>query len=393
MVCPHTGETFTPPWTRSPSGHVVAEPVVESPKAKGRFMTSAFGAASGLATPSADRPLARNTSSRFDGGRNFANKLWNATRFAVGILEQAPGEGPAASPSGARLPSGTRLEDRWILAVVRRALARLDASLGEFQFSQVAEVLYDFAWRDFCDWYLEAIKPSVRDDARQRQVLRSVLEVLLRMLHPVCPFVTEALWPHLRATGPGGLRGLPLADSPLVATAAWPAIDASLDDDDAVATFERVRTLVSLVRTLRGERNVPPKKKLRLLVSPSVEALARAAGGLVEHLAGLEVVESLGAGATPPAGAAAIAFEGSEVWLDGLVEAGDLAGERARLEKLIAQRRGQVSGFEAKLSNPGYLAKAKPETVEETRRLHAAAAADLDAAQRALGALGGREPS
>jgi len=381
MVCPFTGETFVPPWTRSPSGHVVAEPVVESPAAPGRFMTSAYGAASGVAEPSAERPLARNTSSRFDVGRNFANKLWNATRFATGMLA-TPGAGPDVSLDGAALV------DRWILSSLRRAVARFDEALGAFQFNAAAEVLYDFAWRDFCDWHLEAIKPTVRDDARQRQVLRTVLDALLRMVHPVCPFVGETLWPHLRATGPAGLAGLRLADAPLLATAAWPALDASFDDPAAEETFERVRTLVSAIRTLRGERNVPPRKRLRLLAPPAVLELAEASGGLVEHLAGLDAIEAFAAGSTPPAAAAAIAFEGAECWLDGLVDEADLGAERSRLEKVVAQLEGRIGGFEKKLSNPGYLAKAKPELVEETRRLHAEAIADLEAARRALATMG-----
>ena len=382
MVCPYTGETFTPPWTKSPSGHVVAEPVVESPKAKGRFMTSAYGAASGVATPTEEKPLARNTSSRFDQGRNFANKLWNATRFAVGILGESKAAGASASIAGARL------EDRWILATLRQALARLDEALDQYQFSAAAEALYDFAWRDFCDWYLEAIKPSVREDARQRQVLRSVLDALLRMLHPVCPFVTETLWPHLQATGPAGLAEMPLGESSLCAVAAWPACGDALADAEAIATFERVRSLVSLIRTLRGERNVPPKKRLRLLAPAAVIDLAASSGGLVEHLAGLESIERFDGGAAP-AGSAAIAFEGSELRLDGIVDEADLGEERKRLEKLVGSLRGRISGFEAKLSNPGYLAKAKPELVQETSGLLDRSRSDLEAAERALASLGG----
>ncbi len=381
MVCPHTGETFTPPWTRSSSGHIVAEPVVESPKAPGKFMVSVYGAASGAATPSDDRPLARNTSSRFDQGRNFANKLWNATRFALGILAEAPAAGPSASLSEARL------EDRWIVATLRQALGRLDTALDHYQFNAAADALYDFAWRDFCDWYLEAIKPTVRDDPRQRQVLRSVLDALLRMLHPICPFVTETLWPHLRAVGAAGLAELELADCECCAVAAWPVATERLDDAAALATFERVRTLVSQIRTVRGERNVPPKKRLRLLASAAVLELAASAGGLVEHLAGLEAIERLDG--EPPAGSAAIAFEGSELRLDGIVDESSLGEERARLEKLVKSLRGRISGFEAKLSNPGYLAKAKPELVEETRTLLEQSRLDLEAAERALASISG----
>jgi valyl-tRNA synthetase len=133
---------------------------------------------------------------------------------------------------------------------------------------------------------------------------------------------------------------------------------------------------------------VPPKKRLRLLAPSAVLELAAAAGGLVEHLAGLESIERWEQGEAP-AGSAAIAFEGSELRLDGIVDAADLGEERKRLEKLVASLKGRISGFEAKLSNPGYLAKAKPELVEETRGLLDRSKSDLEAAERALGSLGG----
>ncbi len=379
MVCPFSGEIFSPPTTTTAAGHVVAAPRIESPKVPGRFMVSAYGVFSGLATPSEAEPLARNTSSRFDAGRNFANKLWNATRFAIGILDSAAAAGPATRVGDARLA------DRWIVATLAEALRRQNAAMEAFQFHAVAETLYDFAWRDFCDWYLEAVKPTVRDDPRQRQVLRTVLETLLRMLHPVCPFVTETLHASLRRCGEAGLAEIPLADATLLATADWPRIDAAAEDAEALAAFERLRGLVSAIRTLRGERNVPPRRRIRLLAPPAVLGLIAQSEGLVEHLAGLESVGPIGA--SRPATAAALAFEGQELWLDGLLDAGDLSAERARLEKAVADRERAIAGFERKLGNPGYLAKAKPELVEETRSLHAAAVADLEAARRALAAL------
>jgi valyl-tRNA synthetase len=379
LVDPWSGEAFTPKTIVTAAGHVVAAPLQESTAKPGAKMVSGYGAASGTATPTDETPLARNTSSRFDVGRNFANKVWNATRFALGNL--ADGTGEAADP--ATLP----LVDRWILARLAASVRSIEGSLANYRFNEVADALYDFLWRDLCDWYLEAIKPTVRGDARQRRVLRTVLDQALRLLHPVCPFVTERLWTSVEETGPGGLPGVPAPASPLLCIAAWPTPDPRLDSAATVAEFARVQALVDAIRTKRGERQVPPKRKIAMFAPPSVLDLAARAGGVVEHLVGLEKIGL--PPATPPADGVPLAFEGGEVLLSGLVDAVDAGAERARLEKTIADRERQAAGFHAKLSNPGYLAKAKPELIEETRAKLAEAEADIAAARRLLATLGG----
>jgi valyl-tRNA synthetase len=378
LVDPWSGEAFAPRTVVTAAGHVVAAPWQDSPSSPGRKMVSGYGAASGTATPTDGTPLARNTSSRFDAGRNFANKVWNATRFALGNL--ADGTGEAADP--ASLP----LVDRWILARLAATARSIGTSLATYRFSEVADALYDFLWRDFCDWYLEAIKPTVRGDAGQRRTLRTVLDQGLRLLHPVCPFVTETLWPAVQATGPGGLPGVPAPPSELLCVAAWPTPDPRLDAAATVAEFGRVQALVEAIRTKRGERQVPPKRKIAMFAPRPVLELVVKAGGVVEHLAGLERVAELPP--TPPADGVPLAFEGGEVLLSGLVDAVDAGAERARLEKTIADRERQAAGFRGKLDNPGYLAKAKPELVEETRAKLADAEADIAAARRLLASLG-----
>ena len=140
-------------------------------------MVSGFGAATGVATPTAETPLARNTSARFDLGRNFANKLWNATRFALSNLAQASPESK---------PESLTLLDRWMLARLERATRLVDEAIADYEFHRVAEALYDLVWRDFCDWYLEGIKPTIRTNATQQAILASTLDAILRLLHPVC---------------------------------------------------------------------------------------------------------------------------------------------------------------------------------------------------------------
>jgi valyl-tRNA synthetase len=377
MVDPHSGETFTPEYTRSPSGHQVAAPVQKSPKHSGRAMVSSYGAASGLAMPSDAQPLARNTSSRFDLGRNLATKLWNATRFA---LANAPA--PAGSVDLAKRPA----LDRWIVSRVARAVQRADAALAEYRFSEYTAACYDALWRDFCDWYLEAAKPSAKADPERQAVMLACLDAIVRLLHPAMPFVTEALWPALCARRAGEVQGLALPRSRLLATAAWPSATPSLVDPAVEGEFARMQALVDAIRNIRGERQVSPKRRIRLCASGRAASLCRASDGLVEALAGLETVAD--ATARGP-GATAFPFEGEECWLDGLVDQVDAGAERARLEKVIAERRRAVQGCQGKLGNAGYVAKAPPKVVEETRAMLAAAEADLAAAERALRELGG----
>ncbi|MFO0963112.1 MAG: valine--tRNA ligase [Phycisphaerales bacterium] len=380
VLDPHSGQIFAPRTITDAAGYTVAAPIQESPADPSKKMVTAYGAATGAAVPTPEMPLARNISARFDVGRNFANKVWNATRFALGNL----GESAAATPTD--LPMKDRpLCDRWIIARLGEAVAAYDRAIAGYRFSEAGEAMYDFVWREFCDWYLEAIKPTVRTDPAQQQVLRTVLDASLRLLHPAMPFITEQLWPAVQATGAAGVAGVSLPGSPLCATAAWPRIAPAAADTAAQETFARVQTLVESIRTLRGERQVPPKRRITLLAPEPVRALAAQAGGVIEALAGLDRVDGLPN--ARPAGAVALAFEGHELLLVNLVDAVDAGAERARLEKVIADRTRAAAGFEAKLGNAGYLAKAKPELVEETRRMLAEAKADIEAARRAVDAL------
>ncbi|MCP3905353.1 MAG: class I tRNA ligase family protein, partial [Planctomycetes bacterium] len=379
-VCPHCDEAFHPKEITTPAGYRVAAPRLTCP-ACSKEMTSPYGQASGTAEPTADAPLARNTSSKFDLGRNFANKVWNATRFALGNLDSVAG----ATDADQGLDD-LALVDRWIVNRLHRTLHAVEDAVAEYQFNVYAEAMYDLIWRDFCDWYLEAIKPTVRDDPRQQQVLRTVLNAALRMLHPIAPFVTEALWPHVTAAGPAGLDGVRLADAPLLAGAAWPDIDCRVHDEDAESRFTRMQAITNAIRNLRGERQVPPKRRITLHAPTEIVAFIDAGGGVVETLAGLEGVgESAG---ERPADAIPLPFEGEELLLSGLADAVDLDAERARLVKEVAVREKAVEGFRRKLTNEGYLSKAPPSLVQETRDKCADAEAQLAAAQNALVALG-----
>ncbi len=380
LVDPHSGETFGPKWITTSGGYSVADAIQSSPKDPSKKMVSGFGAATGVATPTADMPLARNTSARFDLGRNFANKLWNATRFALSNLA-------AAAADSKEEP--LTLVDRWMLARVAHATQSIEAAIADYEFYRVAEALYDLIWRDFCDWYLESVKPTIRTNATQQRVLAASIDAMLRLLHPVCPFVTETLWASVQSLDAGGknsIAGILLPPARLCAIAAWPICAATLRDAEALAQFERVQALVDAIRRVRGERQVSPKRKVVLLASDSVRALVSSASGVVETLAGIQSVQSVPT--IRPSACVAITFEGSELLLDGLVDAIDNVAEKARLSALITEREKQALGMRLKLSNEGYLAKAKSELIEETRRKLAEAEADISAAERGFAALG-----
>ncbi len=382
MICPHTSVSFTPTFITTSAGHVVAAPVQTSPADPTKTMVSAYGVAAGLVSPSEDTPLALNTSAKFDVGRNFANKVFNATRFA---LRRLSADGAADRAPDVVEQSDLSFVDRWILDRLATTVSTIEVSLGRYQFNQVADTLYDFIWHDVCDRYLEAIKPTVDQRPAQQVVLGSVLDAVLRLLHPVCPFVTESLWPAVSAARFGAVAGVDLPPSTLLAGAAWPVIDATLINPDIRSRFERADALAGAVRVVRSQRNVSPKQQVELHVEPSVAELIEFAGGLVETLAGIGVV--VARGDDRPAGSSALAFEGTEVLVAGLAVDVDLGAERDRITKVLEIKQKQVSGFEGKLSNTGYVTNAPANLVEETRQLLEAAKADLAAAQSALAAL------
>ncbi len=375
MTCPHTGERFIPAFITTAAGHVVAAPIQTSPSDRTKTMVSAYGVANGI-SPTPDVPLARNSSPKFDIGRNFANKVWNATRFA---LKRVPDGSTASEPIDL---AGRPFADRWIIARLDETVADLEQSLARYQFNSYADTLYDFVWHDVCDRYLEMVKPTIDDDRDQQLVLAAVLDAVLRILHPVCPFVTETLWPHVRAARCGDIAGVVLPDAELVAGAAWPIIERSAVDRSATATYARVDALVAQIRTIRANQNVKPRHGISLHVPAPVRELMRVADGVVETLAGIADVVDLDG--DRPVLTVPLAFEGAEVLVSNLAENIDLDAERARLAKTIEAKAAQVAGFEGRLGTPSFVDNAPESVVTETRTRLASAQADLLAARDAL---------
>jgi valyl-tRNA synthetase len=331
----------------------------------------------GEATPTDDMPLARNTSPKFDIGRNFSNKVWNATRFALGRLEGKDNTGLVVNLGEARFA------DRWIIARLYETIASLEKSFATYHFNEVANTLYDFVWRDVCDRYLEAVKSTIDDDPNQQVVLGAVLDAVLRILHPVCPFVSETLWPHVSDVRTGEVAAITLPASELLTLAAWPAVDGETADATIISEFERADALVAAIRVVRSEQQVKPRRMITMHLPLALSPLLAIADGYVESLAGIALVEIGDA----PTGASPLVFEGKQIGLSDMVDAADVGAEIGRLTKKATELKGQVGGLEGRLSNKGYVDNAPAKLVDETRAQLAALKADLEATEAALAAL------
>ncbi|QOV90530.1 valine--tRNA ligase [Humisphaera borealis] len=376
LVCPHTGETFKPQMTTISGGYKVAAPIQSCPSDPKKKIVSSYGYASGQAKPTADMPVAKNTSSKFDLGRNFCNKIWNAARYALGSLEAIGST--LADPTGVD-ESKWSMTDRWIVSRFNRTVAECNQAIADYRFDVYAKSLYDFFWRDLCDWYLEAIKPAMRDSARAPQtanILASLLDGSLRLMHPAIPFITETIWWKLNEVRPQ--RGLPgridCPPSPRLVTAAWPKVgDVS---EAAEHIFPKVQELITGIRQIRNERQVNPKQVVAVSINCPSER-ARSVEMNREVIEGLSLctLKEVGPDVQPPAGAAKLLSAGCEIYVEGLV---DEAAEKVRIEKRREELTKLIAGMEGRLSNEQYLAKAPPKLVQQTKDQMAAMKAELE---------------
>jgi valyl-tRNA synthetase len=297
---------------------------------------------------------------RVEGYRNFATKLWNAARFA-----QANEIGGSTTLEP---PPATLAVNKWIVAEMVRTIQEVDLALADYRFDAAANAIYQFTWSRFCDWYLELIKGGV--DEETRAVAGWVLDQILVVLHPFMPFITEELWHALRDR-----------DHALI-VAKWPMADARALDPAAEAEVEWLIKLVSEVRAAKTELNVPPGARLPYAVrDASAETQAR----LQAHAATIARMARIEPGATD--GQAQIVVD-EAVFVLALGDVIDLAAERARLAKAIAAAEKDRDSLAARLNNPSFTERAKPDAVEKARADHAERAAEAERLRAALGRLG-----
>ncbi|MCA8989935.1 MAG: class I tRNA ligase family protein, partial [Planctomycetaceae bacterium] len=312
--------------------------------------------------PDEGEPVARMVSERFEYGRNFCNKFWNAARFAMLNLEgYTPGKIDFST-----LP----LEDRWILSRLSETVAEVTTCLERYQFDNATRTIRDFTWNEFCDWYLEMIKPRLRDEAQKpeaQRVLVAVLDTLLRMLSPFVPFVAEELWQRLAEFAPE--RGFfePNAAEEAVVIASWPALPKEWIDSTIEARFERLRETVIAVRNVRSVYGIPPGTALKLNVRASAEIAEQmqSISGQFDNLA-KAVLEAAGAEVVCPPGAASFTIGELDGYipLEGVV---DLAAELQRQEKSAEKLKGFISGHAKKLSNEKFVSGAPADVVNNVR--------------------------
>ncbi|HVL83255.1 MAG TPA: valine--tRNA ligase [Pseudonocardia sp.] len=303
------------------------------------------------------------------GSRNFTTKLWNASRFALG------NGASAALP----LPEQPTDADRWILGRLREVREQTDALLEDYQFAKATEGLYHFTWDEFCDWYLELAKAQLADEATAdgtRAVLGHVLDALLKLLHPVIPFVTEVLWTAL--TGEESVVVTP-----------WPVGAGAPADPAAAARVADVQRLVTEVRRFRTEQGIAGGRR----VAARVEGLAAAGlgeagpGGADAALRSLARLDAPGAGFAPTA-TVEVALSGGPVRVE-LDTSGaiDVAAERARLGRDLAAARKELEQADRKLGNPKFTEKAPADVVAGIRGRREAALVDIERVEGRLAAL------
>jgi len=315
---------------------------------------------------------------RVEAGRNFANKLWNATRLVLSALERAP-----ARP--AKLPAAT-LADRWILARLAHVRREAHRLLEAYQFAEAGRQIYEFVWGEYADWYLEASKLQMEAGGERAwltaDTLVRVLDDCLRLLHPYMPFVTEELWQYLQSAAASSAGGFvqPGAWGEALIDAAWPMPE-DTGDDTAVAEFETLRQVITAIRNVRSEKNIPAGSRLSAVFAAAEDAtLLASQQALLASLArlapeSLTIETSLDA---TPAGAIPLVVGTIEIYLRA-AEAADVGAERQRLMKDLQEAEAQIARLRELLAGPFATRAPAPVVEKERQKL-----ADLEQARQRL---------
>lgn len=300
---------------------------------------------------------------RIEGYRNFANKLWNAARFVFMNLDDD------FTSNSELLAPNFSLADRWILSRLQGLTRDVQKALEEYRFNEAASALYQFIWHEYCDWYLELSKPALSTEKGSpirkaaQTVLASTLETVLRLLHPIMPFITEEIWQKMPATvrtGSGSIMVSP-----------WPEVDERLIDTKAEQDMQIVMDTILAVRNIRGEMNIPPSLQISAIIRTEDSALAEHLEKNAVYVKTLARARELviGTNASKPEAAASAVINGAEIFvpLEGLI---DLAAERNRLEKEITRLSKDMEVISKKLMNRSFVERAPKAVVEkDTARL------------------------
>ncbi len=337
-----------------------SQPTVQCPGCKESFSTQ-------WAETEADKSLPKGSvvSERFETARNFVNKLWNAARFAMMNLD-------GYSEQKLTIES-LPLEDRWLLSRLATVTHEVTVGLKQYRYAETSRILYDFAWDEFCSFYLEIAKPRLSDPEKRSQtqlVMAHGLDTLLRLLHPTMPFVTEVIWEHLNQVAP--TRGLEkqTESSRFAMVAPWPNADLSHFDESIERQFSEFQEVVGAIRRIRASQNIAPKETVPVAIrcSESSKRLLQPMHESFMSLAQAEVME-VGPDAQAFETDAPLAIPSMEIDVHvDLEKFIDIEAELARLDKLLIQITKQISGKEAKLGNENFVSRAPEEVVQRERQ-------------------------
>ncbi|MFN0017875.1 MAG: valine--tRNA ligase [Pirellulaceae bacterium] len=307
-------------------------------------------------------PRAAVVSERFEVARNFMNKLWNAARFSLINLE---GYSPAPVNVN-ELP----VEDRWLLSRLSTVTQEVTATIEAFRYADAAKSLYDFAWDEFCSFYVEISKSRLQDEAAKpnaQRVLAHTLDVLLRLLHPIMPFITEEIWYNLGQLAP--VRGIP---EPYEATkqviiAPWPRAEVAHQDKATEARFATFQAALAALREIRSRQNIPPRNIVEFCIKcdAATAALLQPMAAYFQSMANSTAID-FGPSVAPPPMASKSAVSGMEIFVD-MKNLIDVPAEIAKNEKEEQKLLGLIKGKEAKLGNASFVDRA-PAAVVETER-------------------------
>ncbi|MBN1155784.1 valine--tRNA ligase [candidate division KSB1 bacterium] len=297
--------------------------------------------------------------SKFEIGRNFSNKLWNAFRFLRLSINENDIEN-AFKESFKHDLASLESSDRWILSRYHRIVLDITGNIESFRLNEAIEKLYGFFWHEYCDWYLELIKPRLYGEDKTARDLAIcigvyVLRGISKLLHPFIPFITEEIWHHIK-----------MQHEPDLIVSQWPEYEESFIDDENEKSLLLVQELISAIRNIRGEMNVPPNKKAKLVIKTTEQKIAESSQIYIQKLAQIDEIV-IGPAVSKPKFSATTVIRNMELFipLEGLI---DIDLERTRLSKEIDRLEAQIESADKKLMNNDFLAKAPQDVIDREKK-------------------------
>jgi valyl-tRNA synthetase len=349
--CPHCGKLVEQTQKNR------TQPRIHCPHCKQDFSTQ-------WAEKPEDKALPRGpvVSERFELARNFCNKLWNASRFVMMNLE-----GYAPGPVEAE---GLLLEERWILSRLATVTEAVTQALAEYRYADAARTLYGFTWDEFCSFYVEMVKYSLQQPetrTKAQRILAHTLDTILRLLHPMTPFLTEEVWQLLAQIAPSRGLGAPQPAAESIMIAPWPEAEMAWQDRQIEDQFSRFQEVLRAIREVRSRQNVPSRQTIDCCVrcEREVAELLEPMKPYFESMAGARI-QNAGPEVTPPALSANVSAAGIDVYVDlaGLI---DVKAELAKKREELKRLEGMIASKQKKLSNESFVSRAPADVVEKER--------------------------